>query len=190
MQGIVSLAAVSASRTTPDRSTGAAHPASMEQVCLVAVDDEQRPDQVVSRQHVLAHHAAGPFGAPVASHADRKIERSGIGSLACLLFDRHEADFPLQRSAELYGHQNSPGALFSGSHGVPLPSVANGATGAVNRSRLAVPYPPRLQGSLCLYRLKRRPEFVRPICNARRNRASSRRPRCRWNPISRRGRHS
>ena len=80
---------------------------------VVAVIDEQRPDQIVGRKHALTHHASRPFGPPVAAHAYRQIERGSIGCLACLLFDRHEADFPLQRSAELYGHKHTPGVLLA-----------------------------------------------------------------------------
>ena len=40
-----------------------------------AVDDEQRPDQVVGGEHVLAHHAPRPFGLAVAPHAGGEFER-------------------------------------------------------------------------------------------------------------------
>ena len=40
-----------------------------------AVDDEQRPDQVVGGEHVLAHHAARPVGAAVAARAGGQVER-------------------------------------------------------------------------------------------------------------------
>ena len=40
-----------------------------------ALDDEQRPDQVVGGEHVLAHHAPRPFGLAVAPHAGGEIER-------------------------------------------------------------------------------------------------------------------
>ena len=44
---------------------------------VVAVHDEQRPDQVVGGELVLAHHAARPFAAPVAAQADGEIEAFG-----------------------------------------------------------------------------------------------------------------
>jgi hypothetical protein len=40
-----------------------------------AFGDEQRPDQVVGGEHVLAHHAPRPFGAAVAAEAGGEIER-------------------------------------------------------------------------------------------------------------------
>ena len=71
----MSLAARSAARTassTDSRSTSGMEATGAR--TLRAVDDEQRPDQVVGGQHVLAHHAPGPFGAAVAARADREIE--------------------------------------------------------------------------------------------------------------------
>ena len=41
---------------------------------LCAIDQEQRPDQVVGGEHMLAHHAPRPFGAAVAARADREVE--------------------------------------------------------------------------------------------------------------------
>src|SRR5262245_1679293 len=42
---------------------------------VVAVDHEHRPDQVVGREHVLAHQPPSPFRFTVAARADREIER-------------------------------------------------------------------------------------------------------------------
>jgi hypothetical protein len=44
---------------------------------IVTFRDEERPDQVVGRQHILAHHAAGPFRLAVAARANRKVEARG-----------------------------------------------------------------------------------------------------------------
>ena len=40
----------------------------------LAIDQEQRPDQVVGGQHMLAHHPADPFGPTVASRPHREVE--------------------------------------------------------------------------------------------------------------------
>ena len=49
---------------------------------VVAVDHEQRPDQIVGRQHVFAHQPPRPFGLAVAARADHEIERGrGEGGL-------------------------------------------------------------------------------------------------------------
>ena len=48
---------------------------------IVPVHDEQRPDQVVGGELVLAHHAAHPFAAPVAARADGKVEAFAGGLL-------------------------------------------------------------------------------------------------------------
>ena len=61
MQGMVSFAARSASRTassTDSRSTPGIEATGARR----AFGDEQRPDQVVGGEHVLAHHAPRPFG--------------------------------------------------------------------------------------------------------------------------------
>ena len=56
------------SRSTPGiEATGAR--------VLLAVDDEQRPDQVVGGEHVLAHQPPRPFGAAVAAQAGGEVER-------------------------------------------------------------------------------------------------------------------
>ena len=41
---------------------------------ILSGDDEQRPDQIVGREHVLAHHAPRPFGLAVAPHAGGEVE--------------------------------------------------------------------------------------------------------------------
>ena len=71
-----SFAARSASRTassTESRSTPGIEATGTRVVR--AVDDEQRPDQVVGGEHVLAHHAPRPFGLAVAPHAGGEVER-------------------------------------------------------------------------------------------------------------------
>ena len=55
------------------------------QAGLAAVDDEQRPDQVVGGEHVFAHQPPRPFGPAVAARADRQIELVGVGAG----FERH-----------------------------------------------------------------------------------------------------
>jgi hypothetical protein len=42
--------------------------------CVRAVHHEHRPDQVVGRENVFAHHAARPFAAPVSTHAHGEIK--------------------------------------------------------------------------------------------------------------------
>ena len=79
---MVSLAARSASRTawsTDSRSTPGIDGTGAR--ALFAVHDEQRPDQVVGGELVLAHHAARPFAAPVAAQADGKVEAFAGGLL-------------------------------------------------------------------------------------------------------------
>ena len=49
---------------------------------LVALDDEERPDQVVDRQHVLAHEAARPVRLAVAARALAQSERRSARALA------------------------------------------------------------------------------------------------------------
>ena len=44
---------------------------------VVAVDHEQRPDQIVRGQDVFPHQPARPFRLAVAARADRQIERQG-----------------------------------------------------------------------------------------------------------------
>ena len=41
---------------------------------LLALANEQRPDQIVHREHVLGHQPPRPFGLAVAARADREIE--------------------------------------------------------------------------------------------------------------------
>ena len=45
---------------------------------LFAVDDEDRPDQVIGGEHGLPHHPPRPFGAPVAAGAMGQIETGGL----------------------------------------------------------------------------------------------------------------
>src|SRR4029077_1316148 len=54
-----------------------------------AVHDEQRPDQVVGGEHVLAHHAPRPFGLAVAPHAGGEFERRALR----WCFERAQARF-------------------------------------------------------------------------------------------------
>ena len=75
-RGCRSRAARSASRTassTEIRSTPGIEPTGMR--LRLAIDEEQRPDQVVGGQHVLPHHAPGPLGFSVAAVANGEIER-------------------------------------------------------------------------------------------------------------------
>ena len=68
---------------------------------LRPVDQEQRPDQIVRGQDVLAHHAPRPLGLPVAARAGGEVEpldRPG--------FDRGETGF--DRTAVLDGHCGAP----------------------------------------------------------------------------------
>ena len=68
---------------------------------LGALDQKQRPDQVVGREYMLAHHAPRPFGAAVAARTYRQIEAFGRGSASTgegrprsqrpAEFDRHGA---------------------------------------------------------------------------------------------------
>ena len=44
---------------------------------LGALDQKQRPNQIVGREDVLAHHAPRPFGAAVTARAYRQIEAPG-----------------------------------------------------------------------------------------------------------------
>ena len=44
---------------------------------VVAVDHEQRPDQIVGGQHVFAHQPPRPFALAIAARADHEIERGG-----------------------------------------------------------------------------------------------------------------
>ena len=44
---------------------------------VVAVDHEQRPDQVVGGQHVFPHQPPRPFRLAVAPRADREVQRGG-----------------------------------------------------------------------------------------------------------------
>ena len=49
---------------------------------ILAIDDEDRPDQIVGREHILAHQAARPFRAAVAARPVRQhhpVGRIGIG---------------------------------------------------------------------------------------------------------------
>src|SRR5262249_14023292 len=66
---------------------------------FVAVHHEQRPDQVVGAKNMLAHHSAGPFGAPVATHAYGEVEGVALYFLR-LMISGHKADFALEWAAE------------------------------------------------------------------------------------------
>ena len=44
---------------------------------VVAVDHEQRPDQIVRGQDVFPHQPARPFGLAVAARPNRQVERGG-----------------------------------------------------------------------------------------------------------------
>ncbi len=82
---------------------------------LLSVHHEQRPDQIVGGELMLAHHAPQPFGAAVAAHAHRQVERVAC-NVAAVRLDRHEANFPLQGSTEFDCHTRiSRGHPFSGS---------------------------------------------------------------------------
>ena len=89
-------------RAPPDRSRAARRPASRHRnPRLRPVDQEQRPDQIVRGEDVLAHHAPRPLGLPVAARAGGEVEpldRPG--------FDRGEAGF--DRTAVLDGHCGAP----------------------------------------------------------------------------------
>jgi hypothetical protein len=71
---------------------------------VCSIDNKQRPDQIVGRQHMLAHHAPRPFGAAVAARTDRQIEAVLAGRLR---FDRRRAD-PFERPTEFDCHQFTP----------------------------------------------------------------------------------
>ena len=71
-----------------------------------AVDQEQRPDQVVGGEHVLAHQPPRPFGLAVAARTDGEIER-GFGRR--LRLDRGEAAFGFDRAAVFDGHGEHSG---------------------------------------------------------------------------------
>ena len=81
---------------------------------FVPVDQEQRPDQVVGGEHVLAHHAAAPIRPAVAARAGGEIERRRAG--AWPRPGRRSAGF--DRAAVFDGH----GALLScGGYFVAVP---------------------------------------------------------------------
>ena len=76
---------------------------------LGAVDQEQRPDQVVGGEHVFAHHAARPLGAAIAPRPDRQVELVG----RCGGSHRRQAGRALQAcpfngAAEFDGHFAAP----------------------------------------------------------------------------------
>ena len=73
----------------------------------LAVDDEQRPDQVVGGEHVLPHHAPRPFGFAVAAVACGEVERRRAPSRRSRL-GRGKTDGRLERAAVLYGHEHAP----------------------------------------------------------------------------------
>ena len=87
---------------------------------ILSVHDEQRPDQVVGSDLVLAHHAARPLVAAVTAHAHGEVERRAL-RLDGLRIDRNEADLVLQRTAELDRHGSLQRRLFSASATHPLP---------------------------------------------------------------------
>jgi hypothetical protein len=56
----------------------------------VAVDHEQRPDQVVRGEHVFPHQPARPFRLAVAARPDRQIEAGRVAHFdRTPEFDRH-----------------------------------------------------------------------------------------------------
>jgi hypothetical protein len=91
------------------------------------VDQEQRPDQIVGGQHVLAHQAARPFRLAVAAQPYPKVEPD-IGPCRWLVFDRRQARVRCDRSAEFDGHGGSvPGGSCSDfCYGMPLGRTGNG----------------------------------------------------------------
>ena len=66
------------------------------------VGHEQRPDQVVHRQHVLAQQAPRPFGLAVAARADGEVEPEF--RLGGRRLDRADPRFGLDRSAVFDSH--------------------------------------------------------------------------------------
>ena len=76
---------------------------------VVAVDHEQRPDQIVGGENVFPHQPARPFRLAVAAGADRQIEAGGgEGGLPARRvahfdrtpeFDRHVMFSPQRRPA-------------------------------------------------------------------------------------------
>ncbi len=78
---------------------------------VVAVHHEQRPDQVVGGEHVLAHHAAHPFAAPVAAQAGRQVERR---SAARARLDRRRSGLAgFDRTAEFDCHEGLRGLFLA-----------------------------------------------------------------------------
>ena len=73
--------------------------------CVVAIHHKQGPDQIVGREHVLTHHAARPFTAPVAAHADCKVQPLGR-------LHRGEPGAAFDRTAKFDRHQDTLPALF------------------------------------------------------------------------------
>ena len=63
--------------------------------------DEQRPDQVVGREHAFAHHAPRPFAAAVAARPGGKVER---GRGFARRFNRGEAHAAFDRTAVFDRH--------------------------------------------------------------------------------------
>jgi len=64
--------------TLDARHRGDRHPLAL------AVDEKQRPDQVVGGEHMLAHHPAHPFGAPVASRPTARSSPARAGLSASI----------------------------------------------------------------------------------------------------------
>ena len=114
MQGIVSSAARSASRTawsTESRSTPGIDGTGVPRV--LPVREEHRPDQVVRGQRCFAHQAPRPLAPAVAAQAHRS-ESSGLRAIS--LASASAGTKPmlvLQWTAEFDGHGGSFGGLFS-----------------------------------------------------------------------------
>jgi hypothetical protein len=69
---------------------------------VVAVDHEHGPDQVVRRQHVLAHHPPRPFRLAVAARPHHQIERrGGEGGLAARCIAHFDGAPELDRHGKL-----------------------------------------------------------------------------------------
>ena len=67
------------------------------------IDQEQRPDQVVGGEHVLAHQPPRPFGLAVAARPNGEIA-AGFGRGRCLGLDRRQTGAGFDRAAVFDGH--------------------------------------------------------------------------------------
>ena len=68
-----------------------------------SVDQEERPDQIVGGQYVLAHEPASPFRLAVAARSYGKVE-AGFGFGRSPGFDRRKAPAGFDRSTVFDGH--------------------------------------------------------------------------------------